>query len=188
MSTLSPSLVYIDDVLTFSSTFEQHLKDVDEVLNRFRLAGLKLKPSKCIFAANEVDYLGFKISDKGIQATDRKIEAVLGVDPPDTAKKLFSFLCSMNYYRLLIPQYGKLTTTLYKMTEAKEKNCVWTTESLAAFEALKQALVSAPILMFPNFKKEFCSNRRIWLGTRWCASSGRRQKHATPDLIFHFIL
>ena len=60
-------LVYIDDILIFSKTFEQHLKDVDDVLSRIIDAGLKLKPSKCTFADDEVDYLGFKISGEGIQ-------------------------------------------------------------------------------------------------------------------------
>lgn len=114
-------LVYIDDVLIFSSSFNQHLVDLDEVLSRFKYAGLKLKPSKCLVADNEVEYLGFKISNRGIQVTPKKVETVLNVKPPDTTKKLYSFLCSMNYYRSLIPNYGSLTAPLYKMSEKKGK-------------------------------------------------------------------
>jgi hypothetical protein len=103
-------LVYIDDFLIFSSTFEQHLKDIDEVLARFAYAGLKLKPSKCSFADGQVDYLGYKITAQGVQITTAKIDAILKIKPPEKTKNLFQFLCSVNYYRTLIAIFGRLTT------------------------------------------------------------------------------
>ena len=148
-------LVYVDDVLIFSKTFDQHLRDIDEVLKRFRAAGLKLKPTKCLFADDEVEYLGFKISRKGIQASTKRIEIILKLDPPETNKKLYGFLCSMNYYRVLIPKFGDLTAELYKMAEAKARVCNWTVETTAMFHALKNALISAPILSFPDFSLPF---------------------------------
>jgi hypothetical protein len=148
-------LVYIDDVLIFSATFEQHLKDIDEVLARFSYAGLKLKPNKCSFADEEVEYLGFKISGKGIQITTKKTDAILNVKPPELSKNLFNFLCSINYYRTLIPNFGRITADLYQMSQAKKKTCTWTPETLKQFADLKQALVTAPILVFPNFKIPF---------------------------------
>lgn len=148
-------LVYIDDVLIFSKTFDQHLKDIDEVLSRFQFAGLKLKPSKCMFANDEVEYLGFKITKDGIQMTPAKIESILQLQPPETNKKLYGFLCSMNYYRSLIPRFGELTAELYSMAENRAKTCKWTPDSTAAFIKLKNALVSAPILAFPDFKLPF---------------------------------
>ena len=116
-------LVYVDDVLIFSSTFEKHLIDIDEVLSRFKFAGLKLKPTKCTFADNEVEYLGFRITDKGLAASNSKIEAIMKITPPATTKNLFSFLCSVNYYRTLIPNYGRITSELYKMCEGKTRHC-----------------------------------------------------------------
>ena len=148
-------LVYIDDVLIFSATFEQHLKDIDEVLARFSCAGLKLKPGKCSFADEEVEYLGFKISQKGIQITTRKTDAILNVKPPELSKNLFNFLCSINYYRTLIPNFGRITADLYQMAQVKKKTCSWTPQTLKQFADLKQALVTAPILVFPNFKIPF---------------------------------
>ena len=148
-------LVYIDDVLLFSRAFDEHMQHVDEVLSRFIYSGLKLKPCKCLFADNDVEYLGFKITDKGLQASNKKIEALLSVPAPDTCKKLFSFLCSINYYRHLIPSFGNLTAELYKMTECKKKFCNWTPQALKRFSDLKQALVTAPILVFPNFDLPF---------------------------------
>ena len=81
----------MDDVLIFSKTFEEHLVHIDEVLARVLQAGLKLKPAKCVFADNEVEYLGFKITDKGLQASSKKVDARLKVPQPETNKLLFSF-------------------------------------------------------------------------------------------------
>ena len=148
-------LVYLDDVLIFSSTFEQHLCDIHETLSRFSFASLKLKPSKCNFAKTQVEYLGFKISHRGIQASEKKIETIVRVKPPVTSKLLFSFLCSMTYYRKHIPNYGELTEALYRMCESKRKLCDWTPATLKSFSTLKQAFIQAPILVFPNYSMPF---------------------------------
>ncbi len=148
-------LVYIDDVLIFSKTFEQHILDVNEVLNRFRLSGLKLKPAKCKIAMQEVDYLGFKVTKDGLRVSDKKIEAITKLKPPETNKLLYSFLCSVNYYRALIPRFGQLTVKLYKMAEDRKKKCVWSSDTISAFEKLRQALITAPVLAFPDFTRKF---------------------------------
>lgn len=148
-------LVYIDDILIFSKTFDQHLKDIDDVLSRIIDSGLKLKPSKCNFADDEVDYLGFKLSGDGIQMQTKKIDTILKLQPPETNKNLFGFLCSINYYRTLIPNYGKLTTELYKLAESSKRNCQWTPLAIEKFDALKEALVTAPVLAFPDYNKQF---------------------------------
>ena len=148
-------LVYIDDILIFSKTFEQHLVDVDEVLSRLRFAGLKLKPSKCHFGCNEVEYLGFKISSDGVKPTDKRIELVLNTPPPETTKQLVSFLASMNFYRSCIPRYGYITVELYKLANSNKKFCKWTDVSRKNFQELKEALVSAPVLIFPDYNQPF---------------------------------
>ena len=148
-------LVYVDDVLIFSSSFENHLQDIDEVLSRFKFAGLKLKPTKCTFADNEVEYLGFKITDRGLAASNSKVEAIMKITPPSTTKNLYSFLCSVNYYRTLIPNYGRITSELYKMCEGKSRHCQWSSLLLKNFTDLKQALISAPVLAFPDFSIPF---------------------------------
>jgi hypothetical protein len=142
-------LVYLDDIIVFSRSFEQHLIDIEAVLERLRLANLKLN-KKCVFAMNEVDYLGYSFSAEGMRATPARIAAIASTPPPPTPKLLYSFLCSMNYYRKLIPNFGKLTTELYHMTESK-KNFKWTAKSLADYDALRQCLCVAPILVHPNF-------------------------------------
>ncbi len=148
-------LVYLDDVLIFSKTFEEHLEAIHEVLSRLDYAGLKLKPSKCNFVKDEVDYLGFKVSQKGIQVTPKKIEALLKVPLPETNKKLYTFLCSLTYYRTCIPKYGDLTSDLYAMCDTKKKLCQWNEKTTKQFTALKQALVQAPILAYPDYSEPF---------------------------------
>lgn len=151
-------LVYIDDVLVFSKTFQQHLMDVDEVMHRFRLAGLKLKPSKCKMGMQEVDYLGFKITKDGLRVSDKKIDAIVKLKPRETNKLLYSFLCGINYYRSLIPKFVDLTVDLYKMALDRKKRCIWNNSLLKCFETLRQTIITAPILAFPDFTKEFVIN------------------------------
>jgi hypothetical protein len=94
-----------------------------------------MKPEKCFFGKEEVEYFGFSITRDGIRATRSKIEAVLKVKPPETTKQLFSFLCSMNYYRMLIPRFGEISANLYQMCETKRRLCVWNDEMKNLFES-----------------------------------------------------
>ena len=168
-------LVYIDDVLIFSSTFEEHLKHLHEVFSRFEFAGLKLKPTKCTFANEEVEYLGFKITREGLAATDAKVKVIASLSPPVTNKQLYSFLCSINYYRTLIPNYGELSFSLYDMARSPKRACQWSKESLEKFEALKRALITAPILVYPDFSKQFRVHSDA---SDWAIAAVLLQQHA----------
>ena len=96
-------LVYIDDILVFAKTCAEHCQRLDAVLGKIKNAGLKLKPSKCEFGMSEVNYLGFKLSDKGLSAAKFKVDKLLATEPPKLTKVLHSFMCSINYYRTLNP-------------------------------------------------------------------------------------
>jgi hypothetical protein len=148
-------LAYIDDILIFSRTFDAHLQHIDEVLSRIMNASLKLKPSKCSFGNHEVEYLGFRISDEGIQPSRKKVERLLQVKPPKTPDLLHSYLCSINFYRQDIPHFGHITAELHEMAASKVKFLTWTNEALRHFARLQQAFASAPILAFPDFDKPF---------------------------------
>ena len=147
-------LVYIDDILIYSRSFEQHLIHIEQVLEALIRANIKLKLSKCLFGTHEVNYLGFRITERGVQPSLEKIEAMIRVPPPKTPKLLYNFLCGVNYYRSLIPNFGKISVQLYHMTESK-KNFKWTDETLKTYADLKQKLVEAPILAFPDFSLPF---------------------------------
>lgn len=131
------------------------MKSLDEVLSRFRFANLTLKPGKCLFANDNVDYLGFQITDKGIRPTSKKIEAILRIEPPETTRKLYSFLWSINYYRSLIPNFGEVSYELYQVANLKRRTVQWTESLFSNFATLKNALVSAPVLSFPDYNLPF---------------------------------
>ena len=147
-------LVYIDDILVFSKTFEEHLKNLDEIFQRLEKANIKLKAEKCRFGFFNANYLGFNFDKNGVRPTNEKIKAIIQTPPPSTPKKLYGFLCSVNYYRHLIPHFGDVTLELYAMCESKQK-FVWSDRTLSLFNLLKKRLTSAPILSYPNFSIDF---------------------------------
>jgi hypothetical protein len=85
-------LVYIDDILIYSATNEQHLADLEAVLDRIIDANLLIKPSKCKFASDSVDFLGHTITKDGVKISPKKVDALLRIPPPLTGKKRYSFL------------------------------------------------------------------------------------------------
>ena len=143
------ALCYVDDVIIFSKTFEDHLRHLNDVFTRLRTANLTLKPSKCTFAAPEVYYLGHIISKHGVKVQPSKIEAVRSFPVPKNQHDLKSFLGLTCYYRRFIKGYSTIAATLHKLLQ-KDCKYVWTKETQSAFDLLKQALTSAPVLAYPH--------------------------------------
>ena len=148
-------LVYIDDIIIFSESFQEHLNRLVRVLQRLREAGLKLKPKKCQFAMQQVTYLGHVISAHGILPDASKIEAVADYPAPKTAKQLKQFLGLTNYYRRFINHYAAIAEPLHKTLRGRPKHFVWDEHCTQAFNTLKQCLVTPPILALPNFEEPF---------------------------------
>jgi hypothetical protein len=128
-----------------------------EVLSRFADAGLKLN-EKYVFGTNEVEYLGYKFSEQGMTAVPHKLEAIARMTPPDTAKKLYSLLCGMQYYRRMIPRFGEVSEPLYALA-ANKKQFKWNPETIKKFETLKLALLSAPIMAYPEPNKPYIMHK-----------------------------
>ena len=101
-------LIYLDDVIIFSSTFEQHLECLASVFDRLRAAGLKLKAKKCHFAQEHVTYLGHVITTKGIEPDKSKLTAVSTYPTPQSTKEVKQFMGISNYYRCFIPGYAQI--------------------------------------------------------------------------------
>ncbi|KFM73065.1 Retrovirus-related Pol polyprotein from transposon 17.6, partial [Stegodyphus mimosarum] len=146
------TFIYLDDIIITSSTLEQHLQDLRKVFSLLNEAGLKINASKCKFAAKELRYLGFKISQKGIETDQSKIVAIRNYPVPKTAKKLSSFLGMCSYYRAFIKDFAKIAEPLLKL-KRKKARFSWSAEANLAFQKLKDALTQAPVLKFPEGDK-----------------------------------
>jgi hypothetical protein len=147
-------VVYLDDLNIYSSSFEEHLKHLKEVFRRLKLAGLKLKPQKCYFANNELKFLGYVISSEGISTNPDKVKAVQNFPVPKNLRQLRGFLGLASYYRRFVPGFSKMASPLNRLLK-KEVRYEWTSVQQNAFESLKEKLITAPILAYPDNTKEF---------------------------------
>jgi hypothetical protein len=125
------------------------------VLSRLREVNLKLNPSKCCFATKSIVFLGHVVSKEGTQPDPGKIDAVLRFPEPKTVTNVRSFLGLTRYYRKYIRGYSRLASPLFELTK-KDVAFVWDQDCQRALDALKRALVEAPILVRPDFEKPFC--------------------------------
>ena len=146
---LEVCLVYLDDILVFSKTADEHLDRLIQVLKRLKEANLKLKPSKCKLMQREVAFLGHIVSGAGISTDPEKVRLIKQWPVPQDVRQLRGFLGLTGYYRRFVEDYALIATPLHNMTK---KNCPfkWDAECHAAFEKLKHALSSPPILAMPD--------------------------------------
>ena len=146
-------LVYLDDIIIWAPTFEDHIHRLRLVFDRIRAAGLKLKPSKCRFLRKEVVFLGHVVSSDGIKTDPEKVKAVETWPVPLNVKELQSFLGLASYYRKFILGFSIIAEPLYQLCR-KTVSFSWQQGQQAAFEELKGRLISAPVLAYPNFSAE----------------------------------
>ena len=147
-------LVYIDDIIIFGKTFDQHLHNLQQVLDRLRQAGLKLHPRKCHFLQHEVTFLGHVVSQKGVSPDPNKTSKVAQWPTPKSAKEVQQFLGLANYYRKFIKNFAGMARPLHRLTE-KGVPFLWTDQCHDCFSTLKSLLISAPILALPNWSRPF---------------------------------
>ena len=147
-------LVYLDDVILFSKTVDEHLERLVRILSRLLSAGLKLKPEKCSLLKRSVCFLGHVVSGDGIATDPDKTKAVSEWPVPSSVKELRSFLGLAGYYRRFVQDFASIAAPLHALTR-KDHAFVWTDVTQSAFETLKDALTSPPILAMPNDTDEF---------------------------------
>ena len=129
-------LVYLDDVLVIGRSFEQHLENLEAVLEAISKAGLKVKPSKCHFAQSSVDFLSFIISDSGLAPDCKKVEAISRYPTPKNLTELRRFLSMASYYRRFISGFSDIASPLNRLTQ-KDMSFVWDKNCENAFQTIK---------------------------------------------------
>ena len=147
-------VVYIDDVLIFSHSLEDHLKHLQAVLGCIKEAGLKLQPGKCKFIREEVEYLGYIVTPEGLKTNIRLVAAVRDFLLPQDTYQVRRFLGLTSYYRRFISSFSKIAHPLHTLTH-KGAKFKWTQSCNDAFLTLKQKLTEAPVLAYPSFNEPF---------------------------------
>jgi hypothetical protein len=147
-------LLYLDDVVVFAKDFDSHLDRLATVLERFKQANLKLKPSKCELLQKEVRYLGHVVSHQGVKTDPAKIQAVREWATPSCQTELRTFLGFAGYYRRFCPDYATVAKPLNRLT-AKGATFTWTEEEETAFQKLREFLLNAPVLAYPDPNKQY---------------------------------
>ncbi|KAI3765101.1 hypothetical protein L2E82_15127 [Cichorium intybus] len=147
-------IVFIDDILIYSRSQEEHETHLRQVLELLRQEKLYAKFSKCEFWLREVQFLGHVISSEGVKVDPAKIEAVMKWEPPRNPSEIRSFLGLAGYYRRFVENFSSIAAPLTKLTKKGEK-FEWTEEQQAAFQKLKQALCEAPVLALPQGGEDF---------------------------------
>lgn len=156
------SMNYLDDVSIFSNAESDHIDDLARVLKRLTRWGITVKLSKCLFCGKEMPYLGFMVRvGEGITVDLDKIKSILSARAPETVTQVRGFIGAMNFYAKFIPNFAALADQVRSVIKGKTKRmsvkAEWDADPMceAAFRALKAALASAPILVFPDFSKPF---------------------------------
>ena len=147
-------LVYLDDIILFNKTEQEHLETLRDVFGRIREAGLKLKPQKCHLARSEVTFLGHSVSEAGVKPDPRNVDKVLTWPEPATDSDMNSFLGLCGYYANFIEGYAEIAKPL-RNAAITPGRVVWTAEMRHAFTQLKGILASPPVLSLPRFQGTF---------------------------------
>ena len=148
------TIVYLDDILIYSKTQEEHDVHVRQVLQRLREYGLYAKLEKCCFDRNEVEFLGYVVSPKGISMDPTKVQTVLEWQTPCSVRDVQCFLGFANFYRKFIKNYSDIVFPLTQLTR-KDQTFSWNSSASKAFENLKRAFTCAPILVHVDLAKPF---------------------------------
>ena len=147
-------VVYIDDIIILGKTVEEHLANVEIVLQRLQKAGLKVKLGKCSFLKKQVKYLGHTLTSTGVQVNKEKIRAIADYPKPKSQKEVKSFLGLASFYRSFIEHFAHIVSPLTDLLKENVRFS-WGDRQEEAFINIKKKLSNPPLLAFPDFNKEF---------------------------------
>ena len=146
------AIAYLDDVIVYTKTFDEHLQHLEDIFTRLKAAGLKLKESKCEFLKPRLQYLGHIISTQGIEPDPLKVRVISELKPPRCVRDIRAFNGMVGFYRKFIPNFAEVAQPLTALTR-KNARFQWGPEAQGAFETLKERLCQTPILGFVDVKR-----------------------------------
>jgi hypothetical protein len=155
--------IFINDVIIFSLTFQEHLERLELVFNRIKEANLKLSPQKCTFFKRKVKYIGHVVSAEGVKTDPEKISKVVDWPTPTNAEEVRKFIGFAGYFRRFIQNFSQISkplTELFPSTSKRKKqkqakNWEWGKQQQTAVDVLKAKLLTTPVLSYPDFAKPF---------------------------------
>ena len=133
-------MAYLDDIIVYARTFDEHLRNLDLALSRLKLHGLTLKPSKCTLFKSEVKFLGHIASKSGVSCDPEKVACVSNWPIPKSLKEVRQFLGLASYYRKFVKDFAKLAAPMYDLIKKSAKQFEWTDQCNEAFLCLKSFL------------------------------------------------
>ena len=148
------TIAYLDDIIIFSKTPQEHLSHIHMVFKKLKSANLSRKKTKCSFFSKEIQFLGHILSATGIRSLPAKTHAIQNIKPPTTPKQVRAFLGLLGYYSKFIKGFAKIAKPLTLLTRQQVK-FDWTPAHHASFLHLKAAIFQAPILHYPNPTKKY---------------------------------
>ena len=145
---------YIDDIIVWSKSTGEHIQHLEEIFKRFRGAGLKVHPGKCVFGADSIDFLGHRISANSLQPQEEKLAAVRDLPAPTDLHSLRAALGLFSYYRKFVLHFSTIT---HPLNQLLKKDAIWLLgeKQMEAFQELKMQLCQASVLQLPNAYKPF---------------------------------
>ena len=156
----STCLVYLDDIVIYLSMQEEHIKCLQAVLEYFQLHGLKLKPSKCEFFKEKIEYLGHSVSSKGVWPSRDNLKAITKYPKPTMYTAIKGFVRLVGHYKCFIKNFTRITDPLHEYARGdtikkKKEQVVLNEAARNAFHQLKKAVMSALVLAYPDPNKEY---------------------------------
>ena len=138
------AMAYLDDILIFSASADEHLRHLKTVFARLRKHGLKIELPKCQFMKKETKYLGFVIDESRVHPDIDKVEVIRAMPKPRTVREVRGFIGVIGYYRRFIPAFSRVATPLIELT----KKFSWTEDCQRSFNTLKEQLIAIPLLAY----------------------------------------
>lgn len=148
-------VVYMDDILIFSTSLTEHMINLTKIFERLRKYNLKIQVDKCEFLKRETKFLGHVITKDGLKPNEEKIKAIQKICIPKTTTEIKSFLGLTGYYRKFISDYARTALPMTKYLKKGTRIDVKDSQYIQSFETLKKNIMSPPVLAYPDFNKEF---------------------------------